>query len=75
MDYFDFRGIVDMGYFALSKDKTPKELIKAAVKNLELYTDNVEGQYKDSIGQTPPDYLIKNFAMSYLKEALEALEK
>lgn len=64
-----------MGYFALSKDKTPEGLIKAAIQNLELYTDHVEGQYKDSIGQTPPDYLIKGFALSFLKEALEALEK
>jgi len=64
-----------MGYFAFSKDKTPEELIKAAMRNLELYTEHAEGQYKDSIGQTPPEYLIKDFALVYLKEALEALEK
>lgn len=70
-----------MGLFNVNLEEKPtvKGLIRTALNNLELYepycsTGNREGNYKDSIGQTPPDYLVKDFAMKYLRDALEILD-
>lgn len=70
-----------MGLFSVNLEEVPtvRGLIQTALNNLELYepycsTGPREGQFKDSIGQTPPDYLIKDFAMKYLQDALEILD-
>lgn len=70
-----------MGLFSVNLEEVPtvRGLIQTALNNLELYepycsTGPREGQFKDSIGQTPPDYLVKGFAMKYLREALEILD-
>jgi hypothetical protein len=34
-----------------------------------------EGEFNDSLGQTPPDYLVRDFAMKYLRDALEILDR
>lgn len=71
-----------MGLFNVNLEKTPtvQGLIRTALANLELYepycsTRPREGEFKDSLGQTPPDYLVKDFAMKYLRDALEILER
>lgn len=68
-----------MGLFIVNTEEKGKEtvegLLKSALGNLDLYSDYCDGSFKDSIGQTPPDYLVKDFAMTYLKQALEILEK
>lgn len=70
-----------MGLFNVNLEETPtvKGLIRTALNNLELYEPYCtnykgEGRYKDETGQTPPDYLVKDFAMKYLRHALEILE-
>lgn len=70
-----------MGLFNVNLEETPtvKGLIRTALNNLELYEPycskgNREGRFKDELGQTPPDYLVKDFAMKYLRDALEVLE-
>lgn len=70
-----------MGLFAMNMEDEPtvKGLLQLALYNLELYEPycckgNREGRYKDEIGQTPPDYLVKDFAMKYLRGALEILD-
>lgn len=71
-----------MGLFNVNLEEIPtvKGLVRTALANLELYepycsTRPREGEFKDSLGQTPPDYLVKDFAMKYLREALDMLEK
>mgnify|MGYP001056267712 CR=1 FL=1 len=71
-----------MGLFNVNLEEAPtvKGLIRTALNNLEMYepycsTGPREGEFKDSIGQTPPDYLVKDFAMKYLRDALEILER
>ena len=70
-----------MGYFVCNTEHEPtvRGSLQAALDNLELYlpycsTGVREGRYKDELGQTPPDYLVKDFAMSYLRDALKILE-
>lgn len=65
-----------MGLFVLNNEKevTVEGLIKSALANLELYSDFCGNErYKDSLGQTPPDYLITTFAMSQLRESLQLI--
>lgn len=68
-----------MGLFVFNMEpegqETVESLVKVALVNLDLYSDYCDGSFKDSIGQTPPDYLVKDLAMKYLKQALEILEK
>lgn len=67
-----------MGLFVMNMEETPtvKGLIKTALVNLSMYSQYVEmGTFTDDRGQTPPDYLVTAFAMKYLKDALEILEK
>lgn len=68
-----------MGLFVLNMEpegqETVESLVKAALANLDIYSDYCDGSFKDSIGQTPPDYLVTNRAMKYLKQAIEILEK
>lgn len=68
-----------MGLFLFNMEpegqETVERLVKVALANLDLYSDYCDGRFKDSIGQTPPDYLVTGFAMKYLKQALEILEK
>lgn len=71
-----------MGLFVMNMETVPtvKGLLDTAIVNLELYlpycsTSAREGEFKDSLGQTPPDYLVKDLAMKYLKQAMEILEK
>lgn len=73
-----------MGLFVVNMEEkgqeTVKGLLETVLANLDLYSDYCstaprEGRFKDEFGQTPPDYLVKDFAMTYLKQALEILEK
>lgn len=68
-----------MGLFVVNMEpkgeETVEGLLKTALGNLDLFSDYCDGRFKDSIGQTPPDYLVTGFAMKYLKQALEILEK
>lgn len=68
-----------MGLFVVNMEpegqETVESLVKVALANLDIYSDYCDGSFKDSIGQTPPDYLVTGFAMKYLKQALEILEK
>lgn len=60
-----------------------KGLLESALANLELYLpycsvvdeNGRTGRYTDDIGQLPPDYLVKNFAMHDLRLALEILNR
>lgn len=70
-----------MGLFNVNLEDVPtvKRLIRTALNNLELYEPYCskgirEGRYTDELGQTPPDYIVKDFAMKYLRDALEILE-
>lgn len=70
-----------MGLFVVNLEDTPtvQGLLKTALGNLDLYSDYCstgvrEGRFKDEYGQCPPDYLVTQFAMKYLKDALEILE-
>lgn len=68
-----------MGLFVFNMEpegqETVESLVKVALANLDLYSDYCDGSFKDSIGQTPPDYLVTDIAMGYLKQAIEILEK
>lgn len=67
-----------MGLFVLNMEDTPtvEGLLNIALANLDLYSDYCgEGRYKDEIGQTPPDYLVTDFGIKYLREAIELLKK
>lgn len=64
-----------MGLFVMNMETVPtvKGLLDTAIANLELYlpycsTSAREGEFKDSLGQTPPDYLVKDLAMKYLNK-------
>lgn len=74
-----------MGLFAMNMEDEPtvKGLLESALANLELYlpycsvvdSDGRTGRYKDELGQTPPDYLIKDFAIYDIRKALEILNR
>lgn len=67
-----------MGLFVLNMEDKPtiEGLLDTALANLDLYSDYCgKGLYKDEIGQTPPDYLVTDFSIKYLKEAIELLKK
>jgi len=70
-----------MGLFVVNMEDTPtvEGLLKTALGNLDLYLDYCstgirDGRFKDEYGQCPPDYLVTQFAMGYLRDALEILE-
>jgi len=70
-----------MGLFVANMEDTPtvEGLLKTALDNLDLYSEYCstgvrEGRFKDEYGQCPPDYLVTQFAMGYLRGALEILE-
>lgn len=52
-----------MGYFVLTKDDTPKELLKACIANIQLYIDGMENN-------DTPIYLLEGFAASMLRDAI-----
>lgn len=73
-----------MGLFVVNMEpkceETIKCLLKTVLANLDLYSDYCstgprEGRFKDESGQTPPDYLVTDIAMKYLKQAIEILDK
>jgi len=73
-----------MGLFVMNMQNedecTVESLVRTALANLDLYSGycgnaDKESRYKDTLGQTPPDYLVTQFAMRYLKEALELINK
>lgn len=66
-----------MGLFVVNMENTPtvEGLLKTALGNLDLYSDYCStGSFKDEYGQCPPDYLVTQFAMGYIRDALEILE-
>ena len=66
-----------MGLFILNMEHEPtvEGLVETALANLDLYSDYCDGTYKDDLGQTPPDYLVTDFAMKMLREALQLIER
>lgn len=67
-----------MGLFVMNMEGEPtvKGLLDTALANLDLYSDYCgKGRYKDEIGQTPPDYLVTDLGIKYLKQAIELLKK
>jgi hypothetical protein len=55
-----------MGLFILSKNDDPQELIKAALANIELFLEEAGPELRYS-------YLLREFARSQLKTALEEI--
>lgn len=71
-----------MGLFVVNLEETPtvEGLLKTALANLDYYSEYCstgvrEGTYKDEYGQCPPDYLVTQIAMGYIRDALEILNK
>ena len=67
-----------MGLFVMNneKEKTVEGLIKSALANLDLYSDFCGTErYKDNLGQTLPDYLVTDFAINQLKDALQLIQE
>lgn len=63
-----------MGLFCLSSEKTPEAQLNAALGNLELFKELLEGYegIRDKYGNKMPDYLI-GFAENQIKDALKYL--
>ena len=61
-----------MGLFCLSSEKTPEAQLNAALGNLELFKELLEGYegIRDKYGNKMPDYLI-GFAENQIKDALK----
>jgi hypothetical protein len=55
-----------MGLFCIEKSDDPSELIKAAVRNIELFLEENGSELKCS-------YLLREFAMRQLKQSLEEI--
>lgn len=62
-----------MGLFVLDLSIRPtvETRLEAAIANIELFLPEGDGEYKDEIGQTPLYYLLRDFALPMIKEALE----
>lgn len=67
-----------MGYFVMNveKTKTVEGLLEDALSNLDLFLEDIEDdRYKDDMGQTPLEYLLKGFSREMILKALQIIKE